>query len=86
VRCRTGGLDGGAPGSGAFRERRGLAEAGPPRGVAFVFEPINLLPDSVAFPAQAIAVAFDALEPLDLAPLAFDLRLLPLELLQQVLA
>ena len=62
----------------------------PPRAIQIVFEPINFLPELVAVAAVPIPVPIRALmfapQALNLAPLTFDLALLPFELLDQLVA
>jgi hypothetical protein len=67
----------------AFRERRRLPKARSPRGIEFVFEPIDPFAKAVPLAAKPIALPFDiparAFKPL-------DLLLLPFEFFQQLFA
>jgi hypothetical protein len=74
----------------AARERRGLAMPFPARFIEIVFEPINFLAQLVAVAAVPIPVTIGALvfapQSFNLAPLAFELTLLPFELPDQLVA
>jgi hypothetical protein len=71
------------PTRGAARERRGLSERRAPRQIEVVFEPLDLLAQRVAFLTISIPIL---IRPLMLATEPFNLALLPLEFLEQLVA
>jgi hypothetical protein len=68
---------------GAAREGRGLPMQRATSGVEFVFEPLDLLPQRVAFAPVPIPISVGAFLFLSQS---FDLALLPLELFDQIFA